>query len=45
LKDLGPHQIYNHVAGIAELGQKSNLYINMKKYYFDEGKNIDNFIP
>jgi hypothetical protein len=45
LKDLGNHQIYNHVAGIAEIGQKSNLYVNLRDYYRSQGKKLEKYIP
>lgn len=45
IKDLQPHQIYNHVAGISEIGCKSNLYLNLEKYYTDSNKPVNEFLP
>lgn len=43
LRDITEKQIYNHVAGIFEIGQKSNLFHNLQKYY-DKDELMD-YIP
>ena len=39
MKLLGPNQIYNHLDGINEIGDKSGLYMTMDHYY--KNKYID----
>ena len=41
LRELQPYQIYNHLDGVNEVSQKSNLFLNMKDYY--ESRNLDVF--
>jgi hypothetical protein len=43
LRNITDKQIYNHVQGIFEIGQKSNLYFNLEKFYGKE--ELLNFIP
>ena len=42
LREIGENQIYNHVAGIHEIGQKSSLLMNLQNHYQE---NIANFVP
>ena len=45
VKELQPHQIYNHVDGINEVGQKSNLFLNMREYYALKGQSVFDYMP
>jgi hypothetical protein len=45
MRDIQSHQIYNHVAGVQELGQKSNLYLNLRQYYKSREMRVTEFLP
>lgn len=45
IKELLPNQIYNHVDGVNEVAQKSNLFLNMRDYYTFQGKSVFDYMP
>ena len=45
LRELQPYQIYNHLDGINEVAQKSNLFVNMRDFYEARGKDVFDYMP
>ena len=45
LRELHHYQIYNHLDGINEVAQKSNLFVNMREFYSNKGKNVFDYMP
>ena len=45
LKNQKRHQICNHFDGIGEIAQKSSLFLNMQKFFVDQGFDPFHYMP